>query len=127
MPAKYGTVSKAFVLSDDAITQVEEYNRQQAVKKETFETEDDINFVPNRPINTNINLYVLGMDANRRLTTLNSTVKSNIKQFLKGYRLMTDRINLVDAFRVSVGVHYNIVAYRGFVTADVLVRCHDKI
>ena len=40
---------------------------------------------------------------------------------------MTDRINLVDAFRVSVGVHYNIVAYRGFVTADVLVRCHDKI
>ena len=69
----------------------------------------------------------MGLDSNKRLTTLNNTIKNNIKQYLKGYRLMTDRINILDAFRVSIGVDYSIVVYKGFMTADVLVRCHDRI
>ena len=127
MPAKYGTVAKAFVMKDDAITQIQQFNQQEVEIWRTLDPEDDIELVVNKPLNTNINLYILGLDSNKRLTTLNNTIKNNIKQFLKGYRLMTDRINILDAFRVSIGVDYSIVVYKGFMTADVLVRCHDRI
>ena len=127
MPAKYGTVAKAFVMKDDAITQIQQFNQQEVENWRTLDPEDDIELVVNKPLNTNINLYILGLDSNKRLTTLNNTIKNNIKQFLKGYRLMTDRINILDAFRVSIGVDYSIVVYKGFMTADVLVRCHDRI
>ena len=127
MPAKYGTVAKAFVMKDDAITQIQQFNQQEVENWRTLDPEDDIELVVNKPLNTNINLYILGLDSNKRLTTLNNTIKNNIKQFLKGYRLMTDRINILDAFRVSIGVDYSIVVYKGFMTADVLVRCHERI
>ena len=127
MPAKYGSVDKAFVLKDDAINSITKFTRDEKLSVQSVDPEDDIDYVDNSPINTNINLYVMGFDANRRLTTLNSSVKANIKQFLKGYRMMTDRINIVDAFRVAVGVEYSIVVYKGFNTTDVLVRCSDSI
>ena len=114
-------------MKDDAITQIQQFNQQEVENWRTLDPEDDIELVVNKPLNTNINLYILGLDSNKRLTTLNNTIKNNIKQFLKGYRLMTDRINILDAFRVSIGVDYSIVVYKGFMTADVLVRCHDRI
>ena len=127
MPAKYGSIDKAFVVKDDAINSIVKFTREEKISIDSIDPEDDIDYVENNPINTNINLYVLGFNSDRRLTTINSTVKSNIKQFLKGYRMMTDRINIVDAFRVSIGVEFSIIVYQGFTTSDVLVRCHDVI
>ena len=40
---------------------------------------------------------------------------------------MTDRINIVDAFRVSIGIDYSIVPYVGSTNADVLARCSATI
>ena len=127
MPAKYGTIHKAFVIKDDAINAVVKYTKEEQQGIESIDPEDDINYVDNSPINTNINLYVMGLDSNNRLTTVNNSVKLNIKQFLKGYRILTERINIVDAFRVSIGINYSIVVYRGSNTADTLLRCGDTI
>ena len=127
MPPKYGTVHKAFVIKDDAINSIVKYTKEAQEGIESIDPEDDVNYVDNSPVNTNINLYVLGLDSNNRLTTINNSVKANIKQFLKGYRILTERINIVDAFRVSIGVTYSIVVYKGATTADVLVRCSDTI
>ena len=127
MPAKYGSVDKAFVVKDDAINSIVKFTKEEQISIDSLDPEDDVDYVENNPINTNINLYVLGLNSDGRLTTMNNTVKSNIKQFLKGYRMMTDRINIVDAFRVSIGVDYSIIAYTGFNTSDVLARCHDTV
>ena len=127
MPAKYGTVHKAFVIKDDAINAVVKYTKEEQQGIESIDPEDDVNYVDNSPINTNINLYVMGLDSNTRLTTVNDSVKLNIKQFLKGYRILTERINIVDAFRVSIGINYSIVVYRGSNTTDTLVKCSDTI
>jgi hypothetical protein len=127
MPAKYGAVHKAFVIKDDAINAVVKYTKEEQQGIESIDPEDDVNYVDDSPINTNINLYVMGLDSNNRLTTINNSVKLNIKQFLKGYRILTDRINIVDAFRVSIGINYSIVVYKGSNTTDTLVRCSDTI
>ena len=127
MPAKYGTVHKAFVIKDDAINAVVKFTKEAQLGVESIDPEDDINYVDDSPINTNINLYVMGLDSNNRLSTINNSVKLNIKQFLKGYRILTERINIVDAFRVSIGINYSIVVYKGSNTTDTLVRCSDTI
>ena len=127
MPAKYGTVHKAFVIKDDAINAVVKYTKEAQQGIESIDPEDDVNYVDDSPINTNINLYVMGLDSNNRLSTINNSVKLNIKQFLKGYRILTERINIVDAFRVSIGINYSIVVYKGSNTTDTLVRCTDTI
>ena len=127
MPAKYGTVHKAFVIKDDAINAVVKFTKEAQQGIESIDPEDDVNYVDDSPINTNINLYVMGLDSNNRLSTINNSVKLNIKQFLKGYRILTERINIVDAFRVSIGINYSIVVYKGSNTTDTLVRCSDTI
>ena len=92
MPAKYGTIHKAFVIKDDAITAITNFTQEETVSVTSLDPDDDINYVENNPINTNINLYLLGIDANQKLVTVNNAIKSNVKQFLKGYKMLTDRI-----------------------------------
>ena len=127
MPAKYGSVSKAFVVTDDAINAITRYTRESQLSIDSLDPEDDVLYVEDRPINTNVNLYLLGYDQNKRLTEVNNDVKNNIKEFLNRYRMLTDRINILDAFRVSIGINYTIVVYRGFNTYDVLAQCSDAI
>lgn len=127
MPAKYGSVAKAFVVSDQTINTITRYTKESELTIESLDPTDDILFVDDSPVNTNVNLYVLGFDQNKRLTEVNSTVKKNIKDFLTGYRMLTDRINILDAFRVSIGVNYTVVVYQGFNTYDVLAQCSDRI
>jgi len=127
MPGKYGAIAKAFAMKDDAITAIINSNADVYPSVLTGNPDDDIQYVPDRPINNNINLYVLGYDNDGRITTVNDTVKENLKQFLSGYRLLTDRINIVDAFRVSIGVNYNITVYNGYNIYDVVTRCSSVI
>lgn len=127
MPSKYGAVAKAFVVTDDAINAIQRYTREAQFSQDTLTPEDDVLYVDDRPINTNVNLYVLGFDQNKRLTELNGLIKQNIKKFLTGYRMLTDRINILDAFRVSIGIHYSIIVYQGFNTYDVLAQCSDRV
>lgn len=127
MPSKYGAVAKAFVIRDDAINNIKSQTDAATRAKESVDPEDDVLYVDNNPENTNVNLYVLGYNNDNRLSVLNNTVKSNIKKFLKGYKILTDRVNILDAFRVSIGINYSIVVYKGFTVQDVLARCSDSL
>ena len=127
MPSKYGAVAKAFVIRDDAINNIKSQTDAATRAKESVDPEDDVLYVDNNPENTNVNLYVMGYNNDRRLSVLNNTVKSNIKKFLKGYKILTDRVNILDAFRVSFGINYSIVVYKGFTVQDVLARCSDSL
>ena len=124
MPSKYGAVSKAFAINDAGISDIGKFQDEFG---ETPSIDDDIDYVDDSPVNNNVNLYMLGYDSDRRLTILNDEVKRNVKKFLKGYRMMTDRINILDAFRVSIGVNYTIVTYKGFNSYEVLAKCSDSI
>lgn len=124
MPSKYGAVAKAFAIKDAAISDIAKFNDTEG---RTSGIDDDIVYVDDDPVNNNVNLYMLGYDSDRRLISLNNDVKMNVKKFLKGYRILTDRINILDAFRVSIGVNYTIVTYRGFNSYEVLAKCSDAV
>ena len=53
-------------------------------------------------------------NANKKLTNLNLAVKENLKTYLSQYRLMTDAVNIKDAYIINIGLKVNFIARSGF-------------
>ena len=54
-------------------------------------------------------MYLLGFDANKRLTTVNQAVKENIQTYLTQFRMVTDAVNIKNAFVINIGVKFNLL------------------
>lgn len=100
MPSKYGAISKAYITKDEVLN-------KQSVDTNPFA----------------LNLYVLGYDSNKNLSTLNTAAKENLKTYLSQYRLLTDSINIRNAFVINVGVKFDLIALPNFNSQEVLSRC----
>lgn len=127
MPSQFGQISKVFVVRDEQI------NAIGLQDPDSLAVNNDQNPFNNRqyvydPVSPNaINLYVLGYDAQRKLAPLNTLVKKNLAKYLEQYRILTDDVNIVDAFVVNIGVNFHIVVYRNYNMNDVIARCIDVI
>ena len=109
LPQKFGNIAKAYVVQD------EQYETN---------TEGGVTTIPN-PFA--LNMYLLGYDANKTFSKLNEAVKQNLKLYLSQYRLLTDAINLKDAYVINVGVKFAIITQRGFNKSEVLFNCVQEI
>lgn len=108
LPSKFGRVSKAYAVRDEQINRILATN--------------DITYV-NNPVRPNaINLYTLGYDKNGSLATLNTITKENLGRYLEQYRLLTDDVNILDAFIINIGVQLDITVFRNYNLNDVLTR-----
>ena len=95
MPAKFGSVSKAYIVPDDQIIQQD--------------------LVESRIANPlAMNLYVLGYNSSKQLTHLNLAVKENLKTYLDYYRMLTDAINIKDAYIINIGLEFEITILNNF-------------
>ena len=74
-----------------------------------------------------MNMFLLGYDENRKLTTLNEAVKQNLKLYLSQYRILTDAINLKNAYIINVGVKFAIITQRGYNKSEVLFNCVQAV
>lgn len=118
MPAKYGGVAKSFVAREDQIL---------AINDDQMQPIPGTEFV-NDPVGYNkVNLYVLGYNKDKKLTRLNSDTKRNLQKYLENYRILTDEINIMDAYVVNIGVEFDIIVYRNFNMNEVLARAIDAV
>tara|TARA_R110002110_G_scaffold23938_2_gene90451 strand:- start:214 stop:762 length:549 start_codon:yes stop_codon:yes gene_type:complete len=78
MPAKFGSVKRANVISDPSFT------------------------------DKRISIYVIDNDNNGNLITVNETIKKNLKVWLNRNRMLTDRIDIHDAKIMNIGFDYSI-------------------
>jgi hypothetical protein len=74
-----------------------------------------------------INMYVLGYDANKKLTQINQAVKQNLKTYLSEYRMLTDSVNIIDGFIVNIGVDFEVVCYSNYNKREVVANCLIEI
>ena len=74
-----------------------------------------------------MNMYLLGYDANKKLTSINDAVKQNLKLYLSQYRILTDAINLKNAYVINIGVKFAIITQRGFNKSEVLFNCIQAV
>jgi hypothetical protein len=127
IPSKFGQVAKAFVIRDEQINNV----LDQDPSKLTFNSDNDPfnnrTYVEDPVAPNSINIYTLGYNSSKRLTTLNSLVKENLAKYLEQFRLLTDDVNILDAFVVNIGIEFDIVVYRNYNMNDVLARSIDAV
>ena len=115
LPQKYGNIAKAYIVQDEQLDQV---------------AGGDDGEKPNFKEISNplaLNLYVLGYDYRRNFVNLNNASKQNLKIYLSQYRMITDAINIKDAFIINVGIKFSIITQRGFNKNEVLMKCIDRI
>jgi hypothetical protein len=127
MPSKFGQISKVFVVRDEQISQIESQDSGSLVVNNDADPFNNRSYVYNPVAPNSINLYVLGYNAEGRLATLNTLVKKNLAKYLEQYRMLTDDVNIIDAFVVNIAVDFHIVVYRNYNMNDVIARCIDAI
>jgi len=69
-----------------------------------------------------IDLSILCYDDNKNLVLANDTIKENLTVYLDRYRMMTDIINIIDAYIVNISVKFNITTYPNFNNKEVLLK-----
>ena len=74
-----------------------------------------------------MNMYTLGFDSDKKFTNLNQTTKDNLKTYLSQYRLVTDAINIKDAYVINISVSFAILTKVGFNKNEVLLSCISKV
>ena len=108
LPQKYGNIAKAYVVQDKQL-QINNDNEEEI----------------NNPLA--LNMYLLGYDNDKYLTQLNEAVKQNLKMYLSQYRMVTDAINLKNAYIINFGIKFGIITQRGYNQNDVLFKCIQRV
>jgi hypothetical protein len=108
MPSKFGSIAKAYIVPDDQISQ-QDYQETK---------------VPN-PLA--MNMYVLGFNSSKQLIELNQSIKENLKTYLNYYRILTDAINIKDAFIINLSVEFEISVLPNYNSNEVLLKCINAL
>jgi hypothetical protein len=108
MPAKFGSVAKAYIVPDDQIAQ------------ESYEQNRIANPLA-------MNMYVLGFNQSKQLVALNDAIKQNLKTYLGYYRILTDAVNIKDAFIINIGVQFEISVLSNYNSNEVLLKCVNDL
>ena len=104
MPSKFGRVAKAYIVQDDQISPLSnEFNRIR------------------NPLA--LNLYTLGYDNNKKLTNLNIATKTNLQTYLEQYRMLTDAINIKNAFVINFGLDFEITVFKNYNNNEIILNC----
>jgi len=105
LPSKFGSVAKAYIVQDQLSS--------------TKSTTDAI--IDSNPLS--LSLYILAYDNNKKLVTASNTLRNNLKTYLSQYRMLTDAVNIKDAFVVNIGVKYDVLVLPNYTGRDVLLAC----
>ncbi len=115
LPAKYGNIAKAYIVQDSQIDP----------SAGTVENEGEPAKRIANPLA--LNLYVLGYDAGKQLTKVNQAVKENIQTYLTQFRMITDAVNIKDAYVINVGVKFNILTKTGYNGEQVILQAVQRV
>lgn len=105
MPTKYGSIAKVFVTQDQLTNS---------------------NLDSNSIVDSNslaLSMYTLAYDINNKLTTSSINLVNNLKQYLSQYMVITDAINMRDAFVVNIEVDFDIIIKPNYTGRNVLLDC----
>jgi hypothetical protein len=106
LPSNYGSISKCYITQDDQLN-VENLAIQQI----------------KNPNPLALNMYVLTYDKNSKLTNVNDATKENLKVYISSNRILTDAINIKNAYIINFGIDFDIVTLPSENNYDVILRC----
>jgi len=107
LPSEYGSISKVYVTQDVASTPL-------ATPTVAYTEE-------NNPLS--LDMYILAYTSDKKLVTATTTLKQNLATYINQYRMVTDAINIKDAFYINIGINFDITTKSGFNNNDVITNC----
>jgi len=107
LPTHYGSISKAYVTQD--------------VASEMMPTSTVAYTEERNPLS--LDMYILAYNSNKQLSLSSTTLKQNLATYLNQYRMVTDAINIKDAFYINIGVNFDITIQSGYNNNDVITNC----
>jgi hypothetical protein len=124
LPAKYGTVAKVHFVQDDQLNKSAEIDNLERTITEADIGSTILSLQVGRiPNPLAMNMYTLGFNSAKRLSPISQTIKDNLKTYLSQYRMVTDAVNIKDAYVINIGVKFGLMTKVGFNKQDVLLRC----
>ena len=105
LPAKFGQVAKAYVTSDDFIT-----NKQLEARPELRDSQV-------------ISTYVLSYDSNKNLVQPPAALMHNLKTYVSNFRLLTDSVHIKPAYIINIGVDFDIIIRPNYQSREVIANC----
>ena len=109
LPSKYGSIAKAYITKDTQLT-----------RDAIFNTDRIQNQLA-------LNFYVLAYDGTNKLVTANNATKENLKTYLNHHRILTDAINIRDAYIINIGIEFDVIIMPDENGNKVLLRCIDRL
>jgi hypothetical protein len=107
LPTEYGSIAKVYVTQDVA---------REIIATPTVATTEGRN-----PLS--LDMYILAYNSNKNLVTAANTLKQNLATYIDQYRMVTDAVNIKDAFYINIGVNFDIVVASGYNNNDVVTGC----
>ncbi len=110
MPARYGTIAKAYVVGDTQINTADK----------TYPAETISNPYA-------LNLYILAQDADNRFTDANQALLENLRTYLSQYRMLTDALNIKSAFIINLGINFEVIPKPNINSNEVVLQCIARL
>jgi hypothetical protein len=107
LPSNYGSIAKVYVTQDPA--------------KEILQTPTVATTELRNPLS--LDMYILSYNSNKKLITASTTLKNNLAAYINQYRMVTDAVNIKDAFYVNIGINFDINVRVGYNNNDIVVNC----
>lgn len=106
LPPIYGAVAKVHVTRDGIPNQTTPLTEQNSLA---------------------LSMYILTYDLNGKLSYANTSLKGNLKTYLSEYMMLTDAVDIKDAFIINIGVQYEILGSPKYSTREVLLSCNSAL
>ena len=110
MPQKYGSVEKAFVIGDSQINTSDSSYPAYTIQNPLA-----------------LNVYVLSYDENQNFVPANLALKENLRTYLSEYRMLTDALNIKDAFIINIAVDFEITCRPTYSNTETVLRCIERL
>lgn len=105
LPPQFGTLAKVFVTKESVS------ERASVLEKNPLA----------------LSLYCLAYDVDSKLVTASNSLKENLKTYLSQYMMLTDAIDIKDAFVVNIGIKYEVITLPSYAARDVLLKCTNTL
>ena len=150
LPPKFGNIAKVYVEADGNI---EDFGTKALLKdadmqkefltfvknsKSLSDSEIEVElkkFISNKKATPSsevnnpfaINMYVLSYNDNKNLITINESLKQNLKLYLNEHRILTDAVNVLNAFVINIGVNFEVTVFNNYNKKEVVLNCIQTI
>ena len=107
LPTNYGSIAKVYVTQDPA---------REMIQTPTVAYTEERN-----PLS--LDMHILGYDTNKKLITASNTLKQNLVTYIDQFRMVTDAVNIKDAFYINIGINFDITVRSGYNNDTIITNC----